>query len=95
MKVEMKQYLRPNGAVRVISSFLSDEFADSIHSMGECGCWLEAEVLTTGEVRVTVTNNEADLDFSITRNGPDVRDGIEQMLKRKRWLDWEAEDEGH
>lgn len=82
---EVKQYLRPDGRVRMVTTELPLELKPFYDDMREHQCQLEAEVLTTGQVSITVTGPDADLDFSITENGPSLQPGLEAMLRRQAW----------
>lgn len=53
--------------------------------MREAGCRLEAEVLTTGQVSVAVSDSETDVDIRIVSNGPEVIAALEDMLARQAW----------
>lgn len=49
------------------------------------GCRFEAEVLSTREVSITISDSEEDLDIAIVKNGPEVKAAMEEMLKRGSW----------
>ncbi len=80
------QYLLPDGRAKNCVVRLPIEFNTYYECMLSYNCRLESEILSTGEVSVTVSNEEGDVDFSITRNGPEVSTGIQNMLQRKRWI---------
>ena len=84
-KAEAIQFLRPDGRQNPVSSDLPIEYEPFYDSMKESGCRLECEELTTGAVSFTISNEEEDVDISLTSNGPDVVEGLLAMLKRESW----------
>lgn len=86
-EAQLTQFMRPNGTSKSVTTTLPIEVEPLYKSMLAAGCRLEAEVLTTDEVSVTVSNvvSEVDIDFSVTQNGPDVQSGIVAMLRRESW----------
>jgi hypothetical protein len=42
-------------------------------------------ILTTGDVSVTVSTGENDLDIIIHSNGPGLQEAIADMINRKAW----------
>lgn len=47
---------------------------------------VEAEVLSTGLVHISVSDAEGDVDAIVVSNGPEIQEGMEQMLRNQRWL---------
>lgn len=86
-EAQLTQFLRPDGESKQVTTDLPIEVEPLYKSMLEAGCQLHAEVLSTQEVSVTVSNvaAEVDIDFSVTQNGPDVISGIVAMLRRESW----------
>lgn len=82
MKVDVVQFLRPNGREQVGQMELPDSAAAAYEKMIRDGCRFEAEILTTGAVSVTISNHERDLDISLTDNGPAIQEGMVKMLER-------------
>jgi hypothetical protein len=82
------QYIRPHGEVKHEIAVLPNEYKELYDSMLAHGCRFEAEVLTTSQVSVTISDpkEELDLDISITFNGPEVQKGMIKMLERKSWM---------
>lgn len=72
------QYLRPDGRRRDSGFELPSEIKPLYDEMKKAGCWVEVEVLTTGEVSMTVFDpaKEEAIDMSVTQNGPKVKDGL-------------------
>ena len=79
------QFMRPHGRQVPQNRLLPVEHEHLYDSMKGSDCWFECEVLTTGVVSFTISNGEEDLDISLSRNGPEVDDGIIAMLKREKW----------
>jgi hypothetical protein len=84
-EVSVIQHLRPDGRQRHVFTQLPAEVAGAYEDMTLCGCWFKAEVLTTGEVCVTISNDEENFDASITPNTPSVQEGMAKMLARRQW----------
>lgn len=86
-EAQLTQFLKPDRRSKSVTTTLPIEVEPLYRSMLAAGCRLEAEVLTTDEVSVTVSNvvSEVDIDFSVTQNGPDVQSGIVAMLRRESW----------
>lgn len=84
---DVLQYLLPDGRQKKINTELPAELESAYRDMLACGCRLEAEVLTTGEVSVTIFDlgTEDDRDISVTPNGPEVPAGMIAMLQREAW----------
>lgn len=85
---EVLQFMLPHGRQNPTSTELPIETREAYQEMMASGCRFEAEMLMTGQVSVTISNpkDEEDLDFSITRNGPEVQAGMIAMLQRRRWV---------
>lgn len=81
--IEAIQYLRPNGRKKSISTSLSDDFQPAYEKMCDAGYRLELEVLSTGMVSATISNDEEDIAISLTKNNNEVNRGIEKMLLDK------------
>lgn len=84
-EAQVMQFMRPDGRRNPTSTMLSDEVLTHYKEMQSAGCRFEAEVLLTGQVSVTISDNEEDMDIEIVPNGPKVQDALEKMLKRKLW----------
>ena len=94
-KANVIQFLRPHGTKKHITTDLPIDVQPLYNDMLAHECRLEAEVLLTEEVSITVANTvtATDLDFSVTPNGPAVQNGIADMLKRQCWLKPKTETE--
>lgn len=85
-EANLTQFIRPDARQVAVACDLPIEVEPLYQQMLNDGCRLECEVLRTGEVSVTVSDGDNDIDFSITPNTPLVHNGIVDMLKRQSWL---------
>jgi hypothetical protein len=82
MSIPFTQYLRPNGRRRQVSierPSLVEKMADHVISRGYV---FECEELSNGTCSLTVTNDEGDLEVELCRNGPEVSDAVDVLVKR-------------
>jgi len=84
---DVTQFLLPNGRRRNTTVQLPAKWEEAYKSMQKSGYQFEAEILTTGEVSLTIATltEGADVDIEIVPNGPDVCDALVAMLERCRW----------
>ena len=83
--IRFTQYLRPNGEKRLIEISRPPEIEAKAKRLVEYGCRLEAEVLTTQEISLTVevevTGGDVDtLAHEIVGNGPPVLDAVDRLV---------------
>lgn len=83
--VEVIQFLPPNGRQVGLLTDLDISTKPLYDDMRFHGCHFEVEVLTTGEVYITISDGEDDIDNALISNGPGIRKGMEEMLRNKRW----------
>ncbi len=84
-EVEVIQYLRPDGRNKKVTTELPIETESLYQDMLSTNCRFESEVLMTGEISVSISNEEGDLDIEIITNGPEVQESMVTMLKRQKW----------
>jgi len=94
MKVSLTQFLLPDGRQRIVETTIHDRLAGqvaAIHdrlagqvaAIEECGARLTAEMLTTGEVSMTVEHPKwGDFDIEVVNNGPEVPIALERLIER-------------
>ncbi len=88
MQVEIMQYLLPDGKQRAGMIEVSDECAQKLEEIVECGGRLTCELLSTNVVSQTIEIVDADcFDYDITlTNGSDGeaahRKALEEMIMR-------------
>lgn len=80
-EIELTQFHLPNGRQEKIQTDISKDFEDAYNFMLSQNCKLEAEVLRTGEVSITITNSDEDLMIEVVPNGPEVQTAIKKLLK--------------
>jgi hypothetical protein len=83
--VDGVQYLRPDGRTKKVETDLPIKSEEYYIDMMASNCRFEIEELTTGEISVTISSEEADVDIEVVGNGPDVQVAMVEMLKRRKW----------
>lgn len=82
---EVVQFMRPHGRQEHTSTRLPLESKPAYLDMLAHKCRLEAEVLTTGLVSVTISDGTTDIDIRVVANGPKVQQALVDMLEGGRW----------
>jgi len=83
MKVSLTQFLLPDGRQRIVETTIHDRLAGQVAAIEECGARLTAEMLTTGEVSMTVEHPKwGDFDIEVVNNGPEVPIALERLIER-------------
>ena len=87
-KVQVTQYISPNGRMRFTTTDLPIEYEQLYENMVSRKCKFEAEVLSTGEVSLTIFDmlRGEDADIRIVENGPAVQETMARMLSSQLWL---------
>ena len=83
--VDVVQFTRPNGVKVDQQAEVPIELKSNYEDMLSHGCRLEAEVLSTGHVSLTVTSEERDVDIRVVDNGPSVLRALQELLHNQRW----------
>lgn len=78
--VELTQYLRPHGTPTKVYTHTDEGHFNRWKTLLEKGYRLECEVLTTGEVSLTVSDDEADHRIKICNNGPQVPIALDELI---------------
>ena len=80
--IHFTQYLRPHG--RPVPVFIDrpDEIAAKADAIRARGFQFECEELTTGDVSLTISNDDGDHDIEVVPNGPDVPDAVDRLITR-------------
>lgn len=84
------QYMRPNGRATPQTTLLPLSSLSDYNDMLKHGCEFEAEVLTTGEVSLTISSLCDDIDCEVVKNGQAVQEALVRMLGRRLWHTNEA-----
>ncbi len=85
-EIPFTQYLMPDGRKRDVSISRPKEIYDKALDIIDAGYRFEAEVLTTGQVSLTITGRDEDVDIEVVENGPKVPLAVDNMVNRF----WEA-----
>jgi hypothetical protein len=80
--IPFTQYLRPNGRKIEVSIERPKDIYDKAMGIVEAGYCFEIEVLNTGHVHMTITNDEGDQDSEVVKNGPEVPIAVDRMITR-------------
>ena len=83
--VKVTQYLLPDGRLRQVTTELPIESKQDYLDMLKADCRLEAEMLRSGLISVTITNKDEDVDIEVITNGHEVQKAYVKMLNRRLW----------
>ena len=81
-EIRFTQFMRPSGRPVPVSINRPLEIAQLANALAERGYRFECEHLSTGEISLTISDDEADHEIEIVKNGPDVPDAIDRMIRR-------------
>lgn len=84
-QVEVKQLFAPDGRDSVMKTVLPLNCFSDVSEMQFAGLHFEAEVLSTGEVSISISSDDEDVDMEIVPNGPSVQEAMKAMLSRRLW----------
>lgn len=89
MRVEVVQYMRPNGRKKLIwLDDVPEQYAPILNEISAAKCTLTAEHLTTGEVSFAIEHEEGDVSVEVCKNGPGTREAFYSLLNSFH-SDWE------
>lgn len=82
IQVPVTQFLLPDGRKREVSINRPKAVADQALEVIATGLRFEAEILSTGEVHMTVADTEESLDLHsvLVRNGPQVPEAFDRLV---------------
>lgn len=81
MMIPFVQFLRPDVRQVVAHVKIPDNLADQWEKIVACGARLTAEVLTTGEVSLTIEHPvDGDFDIRVVPNGPRVAEATQELI---------------
>jgi hypothetical protein len=82
-EIPFTQHLLPHGRTKPTSIAVAADVADKADAILARGLAFECEILSTGEVSLTVTDPEEgdDLAIEVLRNGPGVREAVERLIR--------------
>lgn len=83
INAEFTQYILPDGWTKSVTIDVADDLRMHIEAIKNMGAKLECEVLTTGEVSLTITDpEEGDFDIELVPNGPEVVGAVDRLIRR-------------
>jgi hypothetical protein len=75
------QYLRPDGRRRTIGTNVGDALKPKVETILANGFWFEIEMLTTGQIHMTISDDDGDYDSRICINSsPIVTQNVESLI---------------
>lgn len=81
-QIEFTQYMLPHGRRQPAWIEVAPDVAEKARSLVKQGLCFECEILTTGQVSLTITDPEnGDLDIRVCKNGPGIREAVEDMVR--------------
>lgn len=84
MAIQFKQYIRPDGFTKSVSIDRPAEIEEKAAMLVASGYVFEAEVLTTGEVSLTIEYDFDDespfVTMEVVPNGPGVPDAVDRLV---------------
>ena len=82
MSIAFTQYLRPDGRKRSVTTERPEPIEALARRIVDAGYAFECEELMTGDVSLTITNDEGDADIELVANGPDVPAAVDRLIER-------------
>lgn len=79
--IELTQYIRPHGRKQTVYAPTSQAVEAMANRIVEAGFKFECEVLTTGEVSLTISSGHEDVAIEICQNGPEVQDTLSKLVQ--------------
>jgi len=80
--IPFTQYLLPYGRKVEVSTERPKDIYDKAMDIIRTGHRFEIEVLTTGYIHMTITDDDGDQDGEIVNNGPEVPIAVDRMITR-------------
>lgn len=80
MSIPFTQYLLPDGRKKIIEIDLDEIYGDAANMIIDSGCVFEIEILNTGHISMTISDDEDDLFIEVCNNGPDVPIRVMKMI---------------
>ncbi|MDW9726340.1 hypothetical protein GOB91_29265 [Sinorhizobium meliloti] len=81
-EIPFTQYLMPDGRKAPVRINRPDEISDKAEKIIEAGYRFECEVLTTGQISLTIAGKDGDEDIEVVPNGPEVPVAVDRMITR-------------
>lgn len=80
--ITFTQYLRPFGRPTPVTITRPDDISRKAVEIRERGFRFECEELWTGEVSLTISNDDGDHDIELVDNGPGVPAAVDRLISR-------------
>lgn len=80
--IPFTQYVRPFGGRRATTILRPAHIASAADRVIAAGYRFECEELTTGEVSLTIANDNGDFDIEVCANGPGVPNAVDRLVIR-------------
>jgi len=80
--IPFTQFMRPTGRPMPVSIKRPDDIATKASAIIDAGYRFECEMLTTGDVSLTVTDDHGDLEIEVVPNGTDVPAAVDRLVER-------------
>lgn len=86
--IPFTQYMRPDGRslerlfgrTKDVTIDRPDHVADKAQQIIAAGYRFECEILSTGEVSLTITDDEADHAIEVVPNGPGMGEAVDRLV---------------
>lgn len=92
-KIAFTQYLRPDGKRRIITITVPRAVAEKAAKMMELGYHLEAEILTTGQVSLSVAGKNCDVAVEVVANDEHVPPAVNKLISMFRFDEAKRKDD--
>jgi len=80
--IPFKQFLYPNGQERQVSVVRPLEIMKKAEKIIHNGYEFQCEVLSTGEVSFTISDEDGDHAIEIVENGPGVPEAVDRLVNK-------------
>lgn len=80
--IPFTRYLPPNGRKTNVSISRPIDIYEKAMKIIDAGYRFEIELLTTGLVSMTISDDEDDHDIEVVSNGPQVPEAVDRMISR-------------
>lgn len=81
-EIQFTQFMRPNGRQVTVSIDRPSNIGKLAEHIVQRGYGFECEQLSTGEVSLTIVDEDGDHDIEVVANGPEVPLAIDRMIER-------------
>ena len=78
--ITFTQYIPPNGKKETVTIDRPQHIFDKAEKIREAGFHFEAEVLTAGQVSLTIGDDDGDWAYEIIPNDPNVAQGVDRLI---------------